>query len=433
MAKDNKRKMKNSGIEWIGEIPYSWDIIKNKYVVDLYTGNSIKDDEKYLYTNRESADIYLSSKNIDVKNGSLILDDTLYVKKNNNTFVRAHANDILMCIEGGSAGRKKTFLDKTVTFVNKLCCFHSIGIFPKYLYYILQSPHYENEFNLNMSGMIGGVTKGKLDNFIYPFPTIEEQKEIANFLDKKNKAIDSLIDNEELQIEKLKEYKQSLITEVVTKGLDKNVEMKDSGVEWIGKIPKDWEVIKLKYIATSNDESIAESDINDSVIKYVDIGSVSFENGVEHIEEIKFKDAPSRARRITKKGDLIVSTVRTYLKAIATINESNIIVSTGFCVIRNKSVIINKFLEYVCKSDFFTNMVSSQSIGVNYPSISSYQLMNLYIAMPDIKVQEKIVLFLNDKINKVEKMINIKKEKIEKLNEYKKSLIYEYVTGKKEV
>ena len=423
----NIKKKKDVDIEWIYNIPFSWELkrvknlfyiskqkahIQNPVVLSLArSGVKVRDISNNEGQLAESYEEYNP-----VIPGDLLLNPMdLYSGANcsmsevSGVISPAYIN--LRAIDNNVNSKFYDYYFK-VQYWSMAMFAHGKGV------------SYDNRWTINRETIL---------NYYLPYISFDKQNDIVKLLNDKLLKISKMIEIEEQQIEKLKEYKQSLITEAVTKGLDKNAEMKDSGVEWIGKIPKDWQVIKLKYIATSNDESIAESDIDDRVIKYVDIGSVSLENGVEHIEEIKLKDAPSRARRITKEGDLIVSTVRTYLKAIATINEPNIIVSTGFCVIRNKSAINNKYLEYACKSDFFTNMVSSQSIGVNYPSISSYQLMNLCIVVPEIKAQETMIVFLNNKISKIEKMINTKKEKIEKLNEYKKSLIYEYVTGKKEV
>ena len=160
---------------------------------------------------------------------------------------------------------------------------------------------------------------------------------------------------------------------------------------------------------------------------------MTLENGITNIEEMQFVNAPSRARRITKVGDVIVSTVRTYLKAIAPITEDGLIVSTGFCVIRPNKSISSKYLEYFTKSDIFSDCVSSNSVGISYPAINASRLMNFYIIEPPEDEQKRIAEYLDQKCSKVDELISIKQQKIEKLNQYKKSLIYEYVTGKKEM
>ena len=277
------------------------------------------------------------------------------------------------------------------------------------------------------------IPSQKLGAQEFPYCSRNEQDRIVAALEASVKKVDALIANQETQIEKLKAYKQSLITEVVTKGLDSNVPMKDSGVEWIGEIPKHWRLNRLKYIASYNDESLSEKEPDDLVIRYVEIGSVTLENGITNIEEMQFVNAPSRARRITKVGDVIVSTVRTYLKAIAPITEDGLIVSTGFCVIRPNKSISSKYLEYFTKSDIFSDCVSSNSVGISYPAINASRLMNFYIIEPPEDEQKRIAEYLDQKCSKVDELISIKQQKIEKLNQYKKSLIYEYVTGKKEV
>lgn len=209
--------------------------------------------------------------------------------------------------------------------------------------------------------------------------------------------------------------------------------MKDSGIEWIGKIPDGWEMDRLKYVATYNDEVLPENLDGNTEIKYIDIGSVSLENGIEHIEEFSFRDAPSRARRVTNSGDIIVSTVRTYLKAIAKIKQNGLIVSTGFCVIRPIKSVCGSYIEYYCKSNAFTDNVSSNSYGISYPAINSSVLMGFYIPSPPLAEQQAIADYLDEKCAAIDRLIAVKQAKIDKLNDYKKSLIYEYVTGKREV
>ena len=208
--------------------------------------------------------------------------------------------------------------------------------------------------------------------------------------------------------------------------------MKDSGAEFLGEIPKDWGVNRFKFIATYNDEAISDKADPNAEIDYVDIGSVSFEKGIEKIEKFSVKIAPSRAKRITRKGDVIISTVRTYLKAITMVDVDGLIVSTGFCVLRPRNV-LNKYVEYFCKSNFFTDNVTRYSVGISYPAINASDLVGFVICQPSIEEQIQIVDYLDNKCADIDSLIFIKQQKIEKLQEYKKSLIYEYVTGKKEV
>ena len=205
-------------------------------------------------------------------------------------------------------------------------------------------------------------------------------------------------------------------------------EMKDSGVAWIGEIPKDWDLSRLKFSSTYNDESIKEDTNPEKEIEYVEIGSVTLENGVEKAEVMRFKDAPSRARRIARKGDIIISTVRTYLKAIALIEKESYTVSTGFCVIRPQKCMDSGYLKYFCSSELFTSEVSACSVGISYPAINASTLMDFHIINPPLAVQHKIVRVLDEKCNHVDSLIANVQAQIEKLKAYKQSLITEVVT-----
>lgn len=431
--------MKYSGIKWIGNIPDDWRVIKNKFVVDLYTGNSIKDEEKDLYTDEENSDIYISSKNINVDTGELILNDILHVSKDDNTFVRAYPNDILMCIEGGSAGRKKTRLSQTVTFVNKLCCFHPTGISSEYLYYILQSPHYENEFNLNLSGLIGGVTKGKLDNFIYPLPPKEKQSTIVNRLDKKIFEINALIEIEKKQIKKLEEYKQAVITEMVTRGLDKNAPLKDSGVEWIGKIHEDWIIKRAKFIAEEfvKGSGITKEDVViDGDIPCVRYGEIytKYDN---YFNKCATRTNLSNVQSPTfiEKGDLLFTCtgelVEEIGKNVLYLGEEKCLAGGDIIVMKHKQH--PGFINYAMNCTRSQMQKSYGKAKLKVVHISTLGIGNVYICLPSYAEQKIISDYLDDFTESINEIISIKQQKICKLYEYKKSLIYEYVTGKKEV
>ena len=239
------RELKDSGIAWIGEIPKGWNICRIKDVICLYTGNSIKDEEKDIYTDKLDAYPYISTKDIDVVYYTINYDNGLYTKKDDILFKNADIGSSLVCIEGGSAGKKKAFVEQKISFVNKLCCFAPKNINGKYSFYHLCSSNFEFQFNKFVTGLIGGVSVSVLKNFIMILPPLLEQQKIAEFLDRKCGEIDELVALQEKMIEELKAYKQSVITEAVTKGLNPNAPMKDSGIAWIGKIPEHWDCFKF--------------------------------------------------------------------------------------------------------------------------------------------------------------------------------------------
>jgi len=209
--------------------------------------------------------------------------------------------------------------------------------------------------------------------------------------------------------------------------------MKNSGMEWIDKIPTLWEVKPVKYILESNQETLKESTQADYTFKYIDIGSVDFDKGIINYEEMTFENSPSRARRKVKKGDTIISTVRTYLKAIVRMEEDkDIIVSTGFTVLSPKNN-DPSFVEYYCKSNVFCSEIEKLSYGIAYPAINESVLVSIKMLLPPVQEQKAIAAFLDNKCKEITGIIEAKQQSIDTMKAYKKSLIYEYVTGKKRV
>ena len=210
----------------------------------------------------------------------------------------------------------------------------------------------------------------------------------------------------------------------------KYAEYKDSGVEWLGKIPSHWASKPLKYLCTYNDDVLSETTSKDSEIQYVDIGSVSAVDGISHIETMVFKDAPSRARRVVKDGDVIVSTVRTYLEAIAPIDNppENLIVSTGFAVIRPNNELYKGFASYCLRAKGFIKEVVARSVGVSYPAINSSELVNIVIPSLDFKEQTQIANFLDHETAKIDSLIEKQQMLIELLKEKRQAVISHAVT-----
>ena len=421
------RPMKDSGIAWLGQVPREWQVERLQWFVREVkeSNNPIKTTQVLSLTNNRGVIPYEEKG----AQGNVAKEDySQYKVAYPNTIIANSMNILIgsvgMCVYYGCVS--------PVYYVYKILDTADI----RFINYIFQTVQFQKELRKYANGILEirlRVTSADILKRKIAIPPLAEQQAIADYLDEKCAAIDKLIDNQKAQIEKMKEYKQSVITEAVTKGLNPSVPMKDSGIEWIGKIPEGWEMDRLKYVATYNDEVLPENLDGNTEIKYIDIGSVSLENGIEHIEEFSFRDAPSRARRVTNSGDIIVSTVRTYLKAIAKIKQNGLIVSTGFCVIRPIKSVCGSYIEYYCKSNAFTDNVSSNSYGISYPAINSSVLMGFYIPSPPLAEQQAIADYLDEKCAAIDRLIAVKQAKIDKLNDYKKSLIYEYVTGKREV
>ena len=192
-----------------------------------------------------------------------------------------------------------------------------------------------------------------------------------------------------------------------------------------------WKVYKVKQIADSNNDVLPENYEEEQEIDYIEIGSVTYEHGVRTTEKMKFGNAPSRARRIVHNGDTIISTVRTYLKAIAYINDSlaDKIVSTGFSVVTPHKDVVAKFLYYALSTHSFISNVEAHSVGISYPAINNTNLMDLKIVLPMQREQIQIASYLDAKCSKIDEIIEKQQAIIEKLKEYKLSIITEAVTS----
>lgn len=432
-----KEMMKDSGIQWIGEIPATWKTNKIKYLSVLkgrigwqgLTSEEYQDEGAYLITGT------------DFLNGRINWDTCVKIPESRWEEARdiQIENGDLLITKDGTVGKialvddlpYKTSLNSGVLRIST-----DENYDRAFLYWVLQSSVFWDWFKYKNAGnsTIIHLYQKDFGEFVYAFPTIKHQQAIATFLDSTCSQIDDIITNLEHQVDLLKEYKKSLITETVTKGLDKHAKLKDSGVAWIGLIPEGWEVIPLKYVTACNERVLPESTNYDYVFRYVDISSVSEQEGIKNFQEYTFDNAPSRARRIVHTGDVIISTVRTYLKAIALIeDDSDVIVSTGFAVITPLEKIESRYLYYYCLSDGFLQEIDKYSYGVSYPAINANFLISIDALTPPISEQQSIANFLDTRCAEIDSIIKGKEEQIEQQKEYKKSLIYEYVTGKKRV
>lgn len=436
------RKMKDSGIEWIGEIPEDWETIKLKLIVNTIKGYAFKSE-------MFSSDGIPVVKASDLKKQSVVKSGVYITEEvvSNYLSFKLSTNDILMTTVGSTPNIINSVVGQLALVPKELngslLNQNVVKLIPiekvenLFMYYYLSTHSFRKYLDLIAHGTANQASLALKDILDYSitFPDYNEQFKIINFLDNKCSKIDETIQKEKQVIEKLKQYKQSVITEAVTKGLDPDVKMKDSGVEWIGEIPEHWEVKKLKYCIECNKNTLSEHTPYEFNIKYIDIGSVTNEEGIREVQTFNFINAPSRARRIVKKNDTIISTVRTYLKAISYISDEydNFICSTGFAVCTPLECFIGKYMFYSLHSDWFVSTVESISTGISYPAINTSSLVNLMGLIPPLEEQEQIASYLDKKCASIDKAISNKEKLIEKLTEYKKSLIYECVTGKREV
>jgi len=207
-------------------------------------------------------------------------------------------------------------------------------------------------------------------------------------------------------------------------------EYRDSGVEWLQMLPTHWNIIPLKFLCTCNDQVISDSTDKDYEIEYIDIGSVSSSQGITTTERMTFSTAPSRARRLVKDGDIIISTIRTYLEAIAPIINPpiNMVVSTGFAVIRPSFNLNDRFASYCLRASGFIKEVISRSVGVSYPAINASDLINISIPHCSLHEQYTIATFLDHETAKIDNLIEKQQQLIELLKEKRQAVISHAVT-----
>ncbi len=207
--------------------------------------------------------------------------------------------------------------------------------------------------------------------------------------------------------------------------------MKDSGIEWIGEIPEGWEVIPIKYLARYNYDTLTESCSPDFEFNYIDIGSVTYGKGITTFQKFKFKDSPSRARRVVTPGDILISTVRTYLRAIACVNKSSIpqIASTGFLVLQaDSSKLPPQFLMYAVLADSFICNVEAHSVGISYPAINASQIVHFKIPLPPSTEQIPLINYLDNHCSKIDVLLSKIHSSIEEYKKLKQAVITQAVT-----
>lgn len=421
------RKMKDSGIEWIGEIPEDWEISKIKYVSDLNGRIGFRGYKQSDLVEEEHGAITLGPPNMD--NGKLNLLNCKYLsweKYYESPEIQLRVGDILL-VKTASVG-KVAYVDRLVkemTINPQLLIIKSKNINNKFLFYVIFSEFFQSQVEMSVTGgTVPTLSQEKISNFEITNPPMTSQIKIAKYLDKMCFEVERISNKIKLEIENLENYKKSVITEAVTRGLDKNVEMKDSGIEWIGEIPEHWSISRIKYLTTSRSEKGNLSDTN----KYIGLENVESKTGKYIKTDTDYIDAVYDQ---CKKGDLLYGKLRPNLnKVLISPFDAS---CTGEFEIIKESTIDKKWLYYYFLTPGFTNIVNSSTFGAKMPRASWTFIENIKIAYPNDSEMQEIVSYIDSISNVTDVAICSKQKQLKTLEEYKKSLIYEYVTGKKEV
>lgn len=410
------RKMKDSGIEWIGEIPEDWEIRKLKFVANIKSGEGITNTE--LNENGEY-EVYGGNGVIGLCNKYNVEGDKLIIGR-----------------VGALCGNVHYIYGRKYISDNALILDLDSKQIYKYYYYLLCGA---NLRRLNTSNAQPLITGTKVLNLYIPNIDEKSQTNIAKYLDNKCNKIDQTIEKEKVVIEKLKEYKQSVITEAITKGLNPDVKMKDSGVEWIGEIPEHWNCTKLIRLL--------EMSITDGPHETPEL----LDNGIPFISAEAIKnnriDFSKKRGYISKELNYIYSKKYSpklndifMIKSGATTGNVAIVeteeifnIWSPLAVIRSNNENYYKFIFYSLLSDYFQEQITLSWTYGTQQNLGMRKLEQIIVTYPRFNEQKQIADYLDKKCSAIDKLISNKEKLIEKLTEYKKSLIYECVTGKREV
>jgi len=406
---------KDSGVEWLGEIPNHWEILpglsfifENKYRNKGMIRNTI---------------LSLSYGNIKVK-----CEDELtgLVPESFETYQFVNKGDLIF--------RPTDLQNDTVSLRSSISEFDGI-ITNAYLNLRFKSKANSKFFHyffraVDNNKVIYGLGSGLRQNisyldfrrFNFPFPPLPEQTAIAAFLDRKTTLIDQAIGIKQKQIELLKERRQILIHNAVTRGLNPNVKLKHSGVEWIREIPEGWEVKRLKYAADLISVKMASKG---NPLNYVGMENIESWTGKFIVTETETEGLASNF----KGGDILFGKLRPYL-AKTYLAETEGICSTEFLVYRSKVIIYNWYLNLLMQSFEFIKLIDSSTYGSKMPRANSEFIGNQLIPIPSHKEQKEIVEYIKTSSSKIATAISLKEQEIEKLKEYKATLINSAVTGK---
>lgn len=430
------KEMKDSGVEWIGEIPESWDLKKLKFILKE---RKLKNDpiitKEILSLSVERGVFPYSEK---TGGGNKAKEDLTAYKV-------AYPRDIVvnsMNILAGAVGLSNYKGAVSPVYYTLYTDSDKINI--EYYYYLFQTEAFQKSLlGLGNGIMMKESSSGKLNtirmripmeklsSLLMPIPTIEVQKKIVRYVAEKVESVNKIISETRQSIEELKKYKQSLITETVTNGLDKNVEMKDSGIEWIGKIPKEWGSAKVNRLF-SIEKVIANQ-------TGYDILSVT-QNGLK-VKDITRNEGQMAADyskyQIVQPGYFVMNHMD-LLTGWVDIAIQEGVTSPDYRAFhaRDEEIVCNEYYLYIFQICYMNKIFYGLGQGVSNLGrwrLQTDKFLNFYLPLPPIKEQKEIVAFLNNKLLQINSMIEQKIKLLSELGQYKKTLIYEYVTGKKEV
>ena len=449
-SEKKEREMRDSGIPWIVEVPEGWGFPKITHILDYTHPYPIGDGDHGSIKATDYTEYgipFIRVQNLGFAT-DLCLDNVVYISEAQNRTIQNSTlkpNDILFAKTGATIGKVGIVPESikkanTTSHVGKITV--SESIIPKYIFYVLSSNiGYRQFWDIAAQKSTRpelSIDEIKTIRVLLP-KTKEEQQRIADYLDSKCSEIDTIIENLRTRMESVKEYKKAVITEAVTKGLDKDVKMKDSGVEWIGEVPEGWKICKVKQISNKiTDGAHVSPDTTNGEFKFLSVTNMNDTGALDFVNCLKINSVQYaylvRTGCQPKKYDVLISKDGTIGKTTV-VSDNNFVVASSLVIIRpNQLKIRPKYLEYCLMSNIVQEQLLSVLSGSALKRVSIEKNANLkFVYTYNMTTQQQIIDYLDSKCSEIDALLQNYKDQIATLEEYKKSLIYEYVTGKKEV
>lgn len=413
------REMKDSGIEWVGKVPATWKIMPNKYIMTKKKViKEVYDDENI---------ISLSMNGVIVRD----LEAGGKMPKTFDGYQLVYPGNLLMCLFDYDVTPRCIGLIKDYGVTSPAYSqfvMNNGNYSGYYYYYYLMVDHTKALLHL-AKNLRHSFTEEQLGAILAPVPTIEEQQQIADYLDTQCSEIDATAEDIQKEISLLEDYKKSVITEAVTKGLNPDAEMKDSGIAWIGEIPKHWKVDKIKYYLKRNEP---KNHGNAKVLSvYRDYGVIPKDSRDDN-HNVTSEDTSKY--KYVKKGQLVINKMKAWQGSLAVSDYDGIVSPAYFIYDFIDKEYNHKYFHYLVRSCYKEEFKRiSGGIREGQWDLSPEGFSNTLVLLPSIEEQNEILDYILQKEIEIDAIIADKKRQLEILTEYKKSLIYEYVTGKKEV
>ena len=429
----------DSGVEWLGEIPSHWEVGRLKNYIELITGYPFKSDKYTDYGIK-------LARGINVKEGVLNWDETRCWPALEEQLVGylLEEGDVLIAMDGSKVGKnfcKIKSEDLPILLLQRVARLRTKDTLNSdYLFNHILNKNFLLWVEMSKTDpMVPHIAPSDIKNFIITIPPLSEQTAIASFLDRKTALIDQAITIKQQQIELLKERRQILIHKAVTRGLNPNVKMKDSGVEWIGEIPEGWEVVKIKHVTSKVGSGVTPSGGGTTYLESgvpllrsqnILFGKIELE-GVAFISD---KVHASMSNSQVRKGDVLLNVTGGSIGRCHYVDfDSELNVNQHVCIVRPTKKITTLFLNSILSSEVGQGQIWFNQQGGGREGLNFQSIKNFFLPLPPITEQKLICEYIEHATTKIATAISLKEQEIEGLKEYKATLINGAVTGKVKV